>query len=675
MITENIEEIAALLPVLQNTGIQVDVVGPTDLPIGIAPLAAYKAVVMANVSATQLTDSRMRALQTYVRDLGGGLVVIGGPDSYGVGGYYQTPLEEMLPVEMQIKDQKRIPSLTMIYVIDRSGSMEVIGSSGVTNLELAKEAARRSVNFLFERDQAGVLSFDSNPEWIVPIQPVANRNSVISQIGRLRPGGGTDIYAAIKEIARTAPAIETTLKHVIMLTDGGADPFGIIQTVQMLHDQYGITVTSIGVGADVPAFMKDIARYGGGSYYNLRDLATIPQIFAAETVLATRSYIEEREFIPNLTANSQIMKGITALPPLLGYIATTPKDTATVILTAPGFNDPVLATWQYGLGRTVAFTSDATARWGRNWTTWDNFQRFWSQVIRSTIVEGLNNTLETHIEERNGKTYLVVEARRDTGELINGLMLDASVVDPRLNAAGVQLVQVAPGRYEAEIAPTDEGAYFIRVAGGSGNDAGGVAQTTGWVLSYSPEYRLRTVNSDLLNQIIELTEGRNVTDRPELIFAHDLRAQQASQSLWPLLLLLAVAMLPFDIGVRRVVVTRSDLQKLMSWLRVKLRIKERQNLAEQTSERITVLQDAKRRATQAMPTVEMTPPSASNVPTGSRPSGTTIASYVEPVSPTPAPKAPSSAPTAFTPPAATASDDEDASGSLAARLKAKKKRE
>jgi uncharacterized membrane protein len=671
MITENAEEIAALLPAMQNTGIQVDVVGPTELPIGLASLAAYKTIVMANVSATQLTDSRMKTLQTYVRDLGGGLVVIGGPNSYGVGGYFQTPLEEMLPVDMQIKDQKRIPSLTMIYVIDRSGSMEIVGSSGVTNLELAKEAARRSLNFLFERDQAGVLSFDSDPQWLVPIQPVQNRAAMNAQLGRLRPGGGTDIFAAVREIARTAPSIQTTLKHVILLTDGGADPYQIVDTVKQMHDNYGITVTSIGIGNEVPAFMKEIATVGGGTYYNLRDLATIPQIFAAETVLATRSYIEENEFTPNLTANSQIMKGITALPPLLGYVATTPKDTATVVLTAPGFNDPILVTWQYGLGRTVAFTSDAAARWSRNWVAWEGYQRFWSQVIRSTIVEGLDNTLETRVEVRNGKTVLVVEARKDTGEYINGLSLDASVVDPKLAATGVNLQQVAPGRYEAELEPIEEGAYFIRVAGGDAAGAGGVAQTTGWVLSYSPEYRLRDTNTDLLNKIAELTDGRVVIDKPELAFVHNLIAEQASQSLWPWLLLGALLLLPFDIGVRRVVVTQSDLQKLNAWTRKKLGIQDRRGLAEAASSRISALREAKARATQdmpAVPTLGVAPPSAAPAPKIAAPPLPNREPVATPKTEQPAPVAPAAPPSPM-------DDDEPSSGSLASRLKAKRKKE
>ncbi len=612
MITANPEEIAALLPALQQSGMQVDMAGPSDLPIGLAPLVAYKAVVMANVSATDLTEQRMKVLQTYVRDLGGGLVVIGGPNSYGVGGYFQTPLEETLPVEMRIKDQKRIPRLLMVYVIDRSGSMEEIGPSGVTNLELAKEATRRSLAFLFPQDRAGVLSFDSNPQWLVPIQNVDNRPGMEAQIGALRPGGGTDILAAVTEIARTVPTDPSTLKHVILLTDGGADPTGIVDIVRKMHDQAGITVTSIGIGSDVPPFMKDIAVAGHGTYYNLVDLQTIPQVFAAETVLATRSYIVEQEFTPGQSGISQIMQGINAVPSLLGYVATTAKDTATVIMRAPGYNDPILASWQYGLGRAVAWTSDATGRWAKNWTSWSDFGRFWSQVIRSTITEGANSKLEAHVEQRNGQSVLVVDARDDRGGFINSLDLNAAVVDPQYNQQLLRLPQVAPGRYEAQFDPQRQGAYFIRVGGG-GTSAGTnitVAQTTGWVLSYSPEYRLRDTNINLLGEITRLTNGQVIGEKPELAFNHTIREERAASSLWPWLLLAVTLLLPMDIGVRRVIVTRSDLQKVNVWLRERLGLHGNVTHTA-TSGRMAQLMGAKERAATTLPTASpVTPPLA-----------------------------------------------------------------
>lgn len=599
LITSKQEEIAALLPALQQTGVQVEVRGPNDLPIGLAALADYKAVVLANVSATDLTEQRMNVLKTYVHDLGGGLIAIGGPNSYGVGGYFQTPLEEVLPVDMQIKDQKRIPKLTMVYVIDRSGSMEeVVPGNSMNNLELAKEATRRSINFLFPRDRAGVLSFDSDPQWLVPINYVTDRQTMVNNIGTLRPGGGTDIYAAVKKIAETLPSDPSTLKHVILLTDGGADPTGIVEMVRAMHDTYGITVTSIGIGTEVPDFMKDIATAGHGIYYNLTNPQNIPQIFAAETVLATRSYIVEQEFTPTLTANSQIMRGIDTVPTLLGYVATTPKNNATVILTAPGYNDPLLASWQYGLGRAVAWTSDATTRWSKNWVGWDGFQRFWSQVVRSTIIEGVNNNLEAHVEQRNGHYVLVADARDDKGAFINGLSLQASAVDPSLQGQSIGLKQVAPGRYEAEFDPQTQGAYFFRIvgAGSFGGTDVTVAQTTGWVLSYSPEYRLHDTNVNLLDDIANLTNGKSITEKPEFVFVHDLQAEQAAFALWPWLLLAAILLFPVDIAIRRVIVSRSDLRKLNAWLRQRFGIRDRVAMMQASSARMSQLMGAKERA-------------------------------------------------------------------------------
>jgi uncharacterized membrane protein len=665
IIAKRPEEAIALLPAMREAGLTVDIQAPADLPIGIAPLAAYKAVVLANVPAIDLTEQRMRVLQTYVRDLGGGLVVIGGPESYGVGGYYQTPLEETLPLEMQLKDQQRIPRLTIIYVIDRSGSMEMASPSGVTLLELAKEAARRSINFLFERDRAGVLSFDSNPQWLVPIQYVANRAAIIQQIGALRPGGGTDIYAAVRELLRTLPSDPSTLKHVILLTDGIADEAGIVETVRIMNEQHGITVTSIGIGTSVPPFMQEIARVGKGAYYNLVDVQNIPQIFAAETVLATRSYIVEELFVPVQTANSPIMRGIEAVPPLLGYVATSAKPTATVILSAPvqGYNDPLLASWQYGLGRVVAWTSDATARWAQAWTEWEGFQRFWSQVIRWTILEGLNSALEARVEQRNGRSVLIVEARDEQGAFLNGLTLNASVVDPMLGGQNITLRQVAPGRYEAEFDANREGAYFIRVAGAQGSaEIGlGVAQTAGWVLSYSPEYRLRETDTALLETIAELTGGRNIIDSTERAFRREAQEARGAASLAPWLLLIALLLLPFDIAVRRVVITPTDLQKLRTWLQKRLGLRIRDSQAAQVqSARIAALKGAKVRATSNVPAVS----SGDSRPAAtSEPSAPQAAAVSAPSVPREASK-PSAAPQ---PPAH--------SGALAARLAEKRRQQ
>ncbi|MBC7809828.1 MAG: VWA domain-containing protein, partial [Burkholderiales bacterium] len=485
--------------------------------------------------------------------------------SFAPGGYFQTPLEEALPVEMRIRDQQRLPQVTIVYVIDRSGSMGAVGPSGVDNLELAKEAIIRSIDFLQPTDRAGVISFDSSGYWVANIQPILDRFGLQRLVASLRTGGGTDILAGMTLAARDIVSEPSERKHIILLTDGGADPNGLVKLTEDLLNDHDVTTSVIAIGAGAATFLQDMATGGGGYYHPVDVVENIPTIFTVETVLATRSYILEDAFVPTITANSPIMEGITSAPTLLGYVASSPRQTAQVILRGPGpYNDPLLASWQYGLGRSVAFTSDATARWGANWVSWSDFSRFWSQTVRWTITEGTSENLEPRIVMEGERARLVVDARDGDGAFLNGLTLQASMVDPSLEAELVPLQQTAPGRYEAVFAPDVEGAYFVRLTGNGVMDGENieVGQTTGWVMSYSPEYDIRNAGADedLLADLAALTGGRSLADDPGAAFAHTLGAQPAATNVWPWLLLVAVALLPFDIAVRRLVVTRRDLQ-------------------------------------------------------------------------------------------------------------------
>jgi uncharacterized membrane protein len=573
-----------------------------------AALAEYKTVILDDVPATRLSNARMAALQTFVRDLGGGLIVVGGPDAYGPGGYFKTPLEETLPVDMQIRDQKRLPQLTIAYVIDRSGSMGMIGPSGVENIDLAKEAIIRSLDFLQPTDRAGIVSFDTQGYWIAEPQPVQDRFALQNLVGTLRASGGTDILAGYRLAGEAMQQEPSQRKHIILLTDGGASPTDLVETATDLNDNYGVTTSVIAIGQGAAPFLADMAAAGGGNYHPVDTVETIPTIFAQETVLASRSYIIEKSFVPSLTATSPIMDGITAAPPLLGYVATSPKQTASVILRSnDSFNDPILASWQYGLGRAVAFTSDATARWASNWVSWDNFARFWSQAVRWTITEGTNNNVESQIVMDGEQARLIVDARDANGGFLNGLTLRSSLVSPDRAATTLALQQVAPGRYEAAFAPTDEGAYFLRIADGDGS----INQITGWVMSYSPEYRPQ--GASILPDIT--TQGGKelvsvIADDPGAVFTHSLDAQAALTPIAPLLLLLALLLLPFDIAVRRLLVTRSDLAKLRGAL---LRGAD---AVQEPSERLSTLMGAKARARATLTSEQpgVTPDAPTNAP-------------------------------------------------------------
>lgn len=556
-------EIGNLGDALLAQDFQIDRVTSGGLPPDLATLSSYQSIVLVNIPARNLGNTKMRVLQSYVRDLGGGLVVVGGPNAYGVGGYFQTPLEEILPVEMQLKDQERLPQLTVVYVIDKSGSMADTSVGGIPKVELAKEAILRSIQLLGPLDRLGVVAFDENAQWVVPLGPIGDRSEAARLVATIRASGGTDIYAGVLAVSKMLPEDPSRLRHIVLLTDGGAAEEGIPELVTEMYEEHGITMSVIAIGQGYAPFIEDLPDLADGRFHFAYDVSTIPEIFTEETVIATRAYIIEGQFFPVLTSTSPIMSGISSTPPLTGYIGTTIKPTAQQILASDVHSDPLLASWQYGLGRAVAWTSDATGRWAADWSAWPEFPRFWSQAVRWTITEGATSNVEVQVVQEGEQVRVVVDAESDEGEYLNGLDMTANIVGPDLEGVPIDLYQVAPGRYEGVFEPDEEGAYFVRVAGGDPQDEADaiVAQTSGWVLAYSPEYRSFTGDPDYLAFLSGLTGG-GIVANPADVFAHNLQTDRASQPVWPWLLLAAVTLLPFDIAVRRLLITRTDLERI-----------------------------------------------------------------------------------------------------------------
>jgi len=579
-----------LTAALQEAGLTVEQIAPGGLPVGVTGYAPYESVILANVPADQISVSAMEAMQIYVRDLGGGLVVVGGPESYAPGGYFDTPLEAILPVEMRLKDQQRQPKLTIAYLIDRSGSMATIGADGVPLIELAKAAINRSTDFLQPADLVGVASFDTTAYWVANFQEVGNREELRRLVGTLRPSGGTDIAAGLNLVATDITTQPSETKHIILMSDGIANRRGLTELVARLNREYGVTLTSIAIGTD-NELMRDLAEAGQGTYRLAENPQSIPAIFAQETVLATRSYIFETPFTPSLTARSPIMDGIAALPALRGYVGASEKTASQVILRGPEpYQDPILTVWQYGLGRAVAFNADATSRWGADWVVWADFARFWGQTIRWTMTDTDTQGVETRVVMEGSQARIMLDARDESGLFLNGLGLEASVVRPDLTTERIQLRQVAPGRYEAVFTPDQQGAYLLRTAGGLESAGVSVNQTTGWVMSYSREYQGGNTAS-VLPDVASLTGGTAYLDGLTTSFEHTLTARGGSTSLTPLLMLIVLLLLPFDIAVRRLLINRTDVQRVLSVFR-------RQPSEEVASERMATLMQARDRARQ-----------------------------------------------------------------------------
>lgn len=688
--TEGLDEGEQLAAALKASNIEFDRVPPTGLPSELPLLAEYASVVIINTPAKDLTNRQQASVEQYVRDLGGGLLVIGGPQSYGVGGYFKTPLENVLPVEMQLKDQKRRPRLTMVFVIDHSGSMSDT-SGGATKLELAKEAAIRSVELLSPTDKVGVIQFDDAASWVVNITNLEDPDSVINRIGTIRDGGGTDILSGVQAVAAALPNDDSQIRHVILLTDGQANPTGIQDLVEKMYNDNNITFSTVAVGTDADQnLLQQLAQAGNGRYHLAVDPSTIPEIFTEETTLASRAYIIEEPFYPEQVAPSPIMQGITAVPQLYGYVGTTAKSAAQTILVshlADGSQDPILASWQYGLGRAVAWTSDATGRWAKDWVTWKDFPTVFAQAVRYTINDSVQSDISADVKLSGETATLSVDAFDNAGGFINNLTLAANVVAPDGTAQSVEMVQVAPGRYEANFTPTQQGAYLIRVSGSEGANIS-IGQTAGWVLSYSPEYKLPESSQggvDALTQLALITEtckpdANNQLDtatcflsNPEDAFKHDQLARNITSPVWPYLLLLATLLLPFDIAVRRLVISRYEIQRglarIDSWF-LGLR---KPALEPERAESLGRLRQAKQRAgtvteTPIAPSVEATPPV---VPQGLPPLDPTIAPTPkpEPIAPKP-PEA--RAPQAQSPEPQPKADVDSTAAALLARKKNRK---
>ena len=550
---------------------------PGAMPYDPSGLAEYAVVILVDTPAQMMSPRAMRALQSYVRDLGGGLVAVGGSHAYGVGGWYQTPLEETLPVEMTVHDQERFPPMAIVVVIDKSGSMSVT-ENGIQKIRLAGEAAARVAELITDQDEIMVIAFDDRPADVIGPLPGSQRDEAVERAIRLQAGGG-GIYVreSLEEALRYLADSDKTIRHIILLADGADSEHqeGVreLVTEQIAAENITLSTVAIGAGTDLD-FLEEIAGLGNGRYHFTDQAATLPVIFAQETQLAMRSYIVEEPFYPHQTANSPILAGIEAVPQLAGYVATTPKSAAQVVLTTHQ-DDPLLATWQYGLGRAVAWTSDATGRWAQAWVRWEGFSHFWAQAVRWAIVEQSDTPVEMNVslEGKGEEARLVVDVADTSGEFVNGLTAQVHLVTPGGEAYTLDLTQTAPGRYEGTFVPEEQGAYLMRLTGSlDGQESVGL--TTGWVMSYPPEYAALEGDPRYLSALAEAGGGA-VLESPADAFAHTVRGSGTRRDLWPYLLGLATLLFPFDVGVRRLVLTHRDWVRMREWIRAHVRRRRR----------------------------------------------------------------------------------------------------
>src|SRR5262245_23219332 len=542
----------SLVTALRSQNIEVTVVEPAGIPKDVAGLQKYDGVVLSNVSSLKLTRPQMTQIRDYVRDYGGGLMMLGGEESFGLGGYYRTPVEEALPVTMEVKQKVEIPSLAVVLSIDRSGSMAMsTGDEKVTKLDLAKEASHLVVDLLDERNEVGVMSWDTEFIWDVPVRSAKDKAAIHHSIATIKAGGGTDGYPALKESYAVLFERPALLKHVIFLSDGQmtrGDFQGLLR--RMVKDK--ITVSSVAIGKDADLqLMVDVAKWGRGRFYYTEDSQTIPRIFTLETQLASKASLIEQPFKPQLTAPAhEAMQDVDwkAVPPLGGYVATTVKSTAELVLMSHQ-EDPVLATWRYGLGRTAAFTSDAKAKWATLWLRWRDFNKFWAQLTRWTLRSSTRSDTVAIVERHDGVGEIMVDAVDGKGESINFLDSQVGVVAPNRERTVIDLEQVAPGRYRGRFPAPQEGVYLVGMAQRR-NDRVVGSQLAGLVVPYAQELRDLGVDEAGLRELAELTGG-GALSQPREVFMKGRRQSRLAVEMWPWLVGLVTALLVPEIALRR----------------------------------------------------------------------------------------------------------------------------
>jgi Ca-activated chloride channel homolog len=526
--------------VLQAQGYAVVESAPDTHPLSLSELSAYDLLVLDNVPAFQLTYAKMETIEKYVRDLGGGLLVIGGSQSYGAGGYFRTPLERILPVDMRPPARLEMPHVALLFVIDKSGSMGA-GSEGSTKLDLAKAAAIAAADIMNPTDQVGVLAFDANWDWALPFRQVGKGEWISERLAGLQSDGGTDLYKAMVEAHRVIATKQAAIKHVIVLSDGLTDKADFYTLVtRMARD--GITVSTVSVGNDADVqLMADIAKNGKGRGYVALDPQTIPQIFTTETLLISRDLLIEKPFVPSIVTPTGPLKGIPQnnLPPMRGYVLTYPKPRAELLMRAD--KDPLLVSWRYGLGRVLAFTSDLSGRWGKDWVAWQGFPQWASQLARDAMRKILETRMHTDFNADGESIKVVTDLVSRDGKFLNHLKLKANITAPNRTSQEQTLQQTAPGRYEGKFTPAQRGVHFVTLfAEGSGNEAALPVATVPYIAPYPKEYRQLRPNLALLSRLAEETGGEMLD--PEK-FADGLKrlytptpgkGRQGQETWWPL---------------------------------------------------------------------------------------------------------------------------------------------
>jgi uncharacterized membrane protein len=536
----------------------VDVRSPRELPSSLRELERYDFVILSDAPAEAVSLTQQDAIEAYVRDLGGGFLFAGGEAGYGLGGWYHSTIERILPVRMDSEKRRDEPGVAMELIIDRSGSM-----SGQP-LEMAKAAAKATADTLSGDDLIEVIAFDSSPQKVVKMSAAKYRARIQNDIARINAGGGTDIRPALDAGYQSLTVTRARRKHIILLTDGQAPEGGIRETTQAAVAE-GITVSTVGLGGGVDEnLLRMVADVGGGRFYKVLDPTQLPRVFTRETEMVSRSAAVEEYFQPRVVAPADFLRGIDMLscPYLHGYVATKMKPPPAQEILQSEIGEPIMARWHVGLGWSVAWTSDVKNLWGVEWIKWPLYGQFWGQFVREHMRQKRRQQfdMKAEIDPATGHVRTYIDAIGQDDKFQNGLDSKLVVTGPQPGGQTKTILmrQTAPGRYEADFPLDKYGSFLLHAALEKQVDDGSgkmrsvqVAESYGHISNpYPREYLALAPDKSTMARAAEITGGKLDPD-VKTIFDPAGEKVTYHEDLWSRFITAAIVVYLLDLLVRR----------------------------------------------------------------------------------------------------------------------------
>jgi len=494
------------------------------------------------VKPGQFPADMAATLDRYVKELGGGLIMLGGDATFGEASYRDTKLEGMMPVEAfaEVEAQKMV--LAMALVIDTSGSMEE-----EQRMDLAKQAAKQSIGLLEPHDKVGVMAFSDVATWVAEIAPCTDKPDLMQRIDTLEPAGQTNMYGAVQRAFLALEQTDADRRHMILVTDGIPAPGDYCKIAREMADA-GITLSTVSIspGAEQD-LLKKMARIAGDErrHRHCDDPADVPRILVQETQAAASE--AGLHNIKPFVLRSLPGLDVRSAPELAGHVSTGLKPGAEPLLMAGAA--PLLTWWRYGAGVPVAFTSDAKNRWGRRWQSWSGYGAFWKRLVRHAARSPKPSNMSMQIRRNRGRAVVTLDVRDEERKFVDHAGVSAVVTRPDEQPITLDAIQVAPGRYETSFAADELGRYTVEAVlqDDSESERG---EKQAFFVDYPDEMLFKPTNHTLLRSVAAATGGA-YDPEPESIFAPDGRTVERITPLWCWLVLAAMILFVVDVGLRR----------------------------------------------------------------------------------------------------------------------------